>query len=73
MTGEWPIRKPIRLLYWYDQDIYFVREVMRKNQENSWPSEIHASIRLIVGRPGFNSRAESDQKTLKVGIHNFPA
>jgi len=30
------------------------------------------SVRLLVGRPGFDSLAESDQKTLKVGIHSFP-
>jgi len=28
---------------------------------------------LIIGRPEFDSLAESDQKTLKVGIHSFPA
>jgi len=28
---------------------------------------------LNVGRSGFDSVAESDQKTLKVGIHSFPA
>jgi len=28
---------------------------------------------LKVGRPGFDSLAESDQKTLKVSIHSFPA
>jgi len=26
-----------------------------------------------VGRPGLDSLAESDQNTLKVGIHSFPA
>jgi len=26
-----------------------------------------------VGRPGFHSLVESEQKTLKVGIHSFPA
>jgi len=26
-----------------------------------------------VGRPGFDSLIELDQKTLKVGIHSFPA
>jgi len=32
------------------------------------------SIRLVVGRPELESLAESsDQYTLKVGIHNFPA
>jgi len=30
------------------------------------------SVRLVVGRIVFNSLAESDQKTLKVGIHSFP-
>jgi len=29
-------------------------------------------VRLVVGRPGFDSLAESDQKTLKIGIHSFP-
>ena len=28
---------------------------------------------LKVGRPGFISHVESYQKTLKSGIHNFPA
>jgi len=28
---------------------------------------------LVVNRPGFDSLVESDQKTLKVGIHSFPA
>jgi len=28
---------------------------------------------LSVGRPEFDSLAESDQKALKVGIHSFPA
>jgi len=28
---------------------------------------------LKVGKPGFDSLAESDQKTLKVSIHIFPA
>jgi len=32
-----------------------------------------SSVRLVVGRPGFDSLAESDQETLKVGIHSFPA
>jgi len=27
----------------------------------------------VVGRPRFDSLAESDQKTLKVGIHSFHA
>jgi len=27
---------------------------------------------LTVGRPGFDSLAEPDKKTLKLGIHNFP-
>jgi len=27
----------------------------------------------VVGRPEFDSLAELDQKTLKVGIHSFPA
>jgi len=27
----------------------------------------------IVGRPGFDSLVESDQTTLKVGVHSFPA
>jgi len=31
------------------------------------------SIHLEVGRPGLDFLAESAQKTLKVGIHNFPA
>jgi len=31
------------------------------------------SVCLVVGRPGFDSLAESDQKALKAGIHNFPA
>jgi len=32
------------------------------------------SVYLVVGRPGFDFLAESDQKTLKkVGIHSFPA
>jgi len=31
------------------------------------------SIRLVVDRLGFDFLAESDQKTLKVGIHSFPA
>jgi len=31
------------------------------------------SVRLVVGRPEFDSMAESDQKTLKLGIHSFPA
>jgi len=30
-------------------------------------------VRLVVGRLGFDCLAELDQKTLKVGIHNFPA
>jgi len=30
-------------------------------------------LRLVVGRSGFGSLVESDQKTLKVGIHSFPA
>jgi len=28
---------------------------------------------VVVGRPGFDSLAKSHQKTLKVGIHCFPA
>jgi len=28
---------------------------------------------FAVGRPGFDSLVESDQKTSKVGIHSFPA
>jgi len=28
---------------------------------------------LIVGRLGFEPLSESDQKTLKIGIHSFPA
>jgi len=28
---------------------------------------------LKVGKPGFDSLAELDQKTLKVGIHSFHA
>jgi len=32
------------------------------------------SVRHVVGsRPGFDSLAESDLKTLKVVIHSFPA
>jgi len=31
------------------------------------------SVRLAVGRPGLDSLAELDKKTLKVGIHSFPA
>jgi len=31
------------------------------------------SVGLLVGRPVFDSLAELDQKTLKVGIHIFPA
>jgi len=31
------------------------------------------SVRLVVGRLGFDSLIESDQNTLKVGIHCFPA
>jgi len=30
-------------------------------------------VRLVVDRPCFDSLAESDQKTLKLGIHSFPA
>jgi len=30
-------------------------------------------VRFVVCRPRFDSLAESDQKTLKVGIHSFPA
>jgi len=30
-------------------------------------------VRLVVGRPGFDSFAESDQITLKNCIHSFPA
>jgi len=30
-------------------------------------------IYLIIGRPGFDSLTESDQKTLKVSIHSFLA
>jgi len=37
------------------------------------PRVVGYSARLVVGRLGFNSLAESDQKTLKVGIHSFPA
>jgi len=29
-------------------------------------------VRLVVGRPGFDSLAESAQNTLKVDIHSFP-
>jgi len=29
--------------------------------------------RLVVGRLGFDSLIESEQKTKKVGIHSFPA
>jgi len=31
------------------------------------------SVCLAVGRPGFDSLVELDQKTLKVRIHSFPA
>jgi len=31
------------------------------------------SIHLVVGRPGFDFLAKSDQNTFKVGIHNSPA
>jgi len=31
------------------------------------------SVRLVVGRPRFDSLAESDQKTLKVGIYSLHA
>jgi len=31
------------------------------------------SVCLVVGRSGFDSLAESDKNTLKVGIHSFPA
>jgi len=35
---------------------------------------LHTScVRYIVGRPGFDFLAESDQTTLKVGIRSFPA
>jgi len=30
-------------------------------------------VRLAVSKPGFDSLAESYQRTLKVGIHSFPA
>jgi len=29
--------------------------------------------KVIVGKQGFNSLAESNQKTLKIGIDSFPA
>jgi len=32
-----------------------------------------SSVRLVVGRLGFDSLVESDQNTLKLGIHSFPA
>jgi len=35
--------------------------------------KLYKSVRFAVGRPGFESLAESDQKTLKVDIHSFPA
>jgi len=35
--------------------------------------EWSTGFRLAVGRPGFDSLAESEQITLKFGIHNFPA
>jgi len=31
------------------------------------------SVRLVDGRLGLETLAESDQKTLKVGINSFPA
>jgi len=31
------------------------------------------SVRLVVRRPEFDSLPESGQKTLKFGIHSFPA
>jgi len=31
------------------------------------------SVRLVDGKTGFNYLAMSDQKTLKVGTHSFPA
>jgi len=40
----------------------------------AWPSEwLWLERCLVVGRPGFDSLAELDQKTLKLGIHSFPA
>jgi len=29
-------------------------------------------VRLLVGRPGFESNVESVEKTWKVGIYSFP-
>jgi len=37
----------------------------------AWPNG--SIVRLVVGRLEFDSLAESDQKTLKFGIHSFPA
>jgi len=47
----------------------YCRNIQKLNGTNigTWPS-----VRLVVHRPGFDSLAESDQKTLKVGIHSFP-
>jgi len=35
--------------------------------------DVGLSFRLVVSRPGFDFLAESDQKTLKISIHSFPA
>ena len=44
-------------------------------QRHSEPARwcIGNSVRFAVGRPGFHSQVESYQKTLKNGVHSFPA
>jgi len=39
----------------------------------NWRVVLWLERRLVVGRPESDSLAESDQKTLKVGIHSFSA
>jgi len=56
----------------------FSLRVPRRSPENFSLSSIFIdNIRPYFNRrrvrPGFDSLAESDQKTLKVGIHSFPA
>jgi len=34
---------------------------------------IETFIPVVIGRPGFDSLAESDKNNLKVSIHRFPA
>jgi len=54
--------------FWFDIDILvYILDGQKHIETNGW--SMGWSVYLVIGRPSFDTLAESDQKPLEVGIH----